>query len=235
MAKKTYWEMFEDVVDQLWLTNTFNDDTTETRRIKRDINWIQKRVLSMSKSYLKKDWVSISWGTVADQKAYDIPETVDKISLVKITVDDREYFPKELWIQDFNKFSNTEITSDIPVFYTIDKAQLVLYPTPETDSLPIELNANAYATDLDTDPWETTDKTTDLEIKEWYEDTIYYYALTEWFYRLEDFTSWDRYNKRFEEMFQSYKTEVKNPTNSVVVKGSTGYVENPNYYNTLTN
>ena len=234
MANKTYWDMFEDVVDQVWLSNTFDDWLTETKRIKRDINQKQKEVLSVSKTYLKKAWINIVWWTVATQKEYTIPTTVDKVSTVMVTVDSRDYYPEEISFQDFNRLANTESTSDIPVFFTIDKAKLVLFPTPETSSLPIELNANQYATDLNTDPALTTDQATALEIKEWYENVIYYYALTEALARLEDFAASDRYERKQEKLELKYIKEVKNPTNSVVVKSWTKSFQDPNHYNILT-
>jgi hypothetical protein len=234
MALKTYWEMFEDIVDQVWLTNTFNDWETETRRIKRDINDIQKEALSISKTYLKKAWVLIPWGTVADQKEYTIPTNVDKITLVQVTVDSRDYFPAELWIQDFNRLANTEQTSDIPVYFTVDKTKLVLYPNPLSNGNAIELNANAFATDLNTDPSVTTDQGTTLEIKEGYKNVIYYYVLSEAFSRLEDFASADRYERKQDKIMVKYKDEVRNPTNSVVVKHGIQDTVDPNRHSVLT-
>lgn len=235
MAKKTYWEMFVDVVDQVWLTNTFDDWTTETRRIKRDINQIQKQVLSLSKTYLKKAWITISGWTVADQANYTIPVTVDKITNIQITSSSILYFPEHISISQFHRLANTNSSSDIPIFFTIDKNELFIYPTPVSNSLPIELNAWQIATDLDTDPSATTDQTTDLQIKEWYENVIYYYVLTEAFSRLEDFASWDRYDKKFDKIDLKYRNEVKNSTNSVVLKKWWTRFVDPNYYNTLTN
>lgn len=235
MAKKTYWEMFVDVVDQVWLTTAFSNWTTETRRIKRDINDIQKQVLSISKSFLLKSWELIVWGTVASQAEYTIPTTVDKLSTVKVTVSSRDYFPIEISYQQFQRLANTESVSDIPVYYTIDKTKLVLFPTPETSSLPIELNANIYATDLNTDPSASTDQNTDLQIKEAYQNVIFYYSLYQAFRRLEDFASADRYQADYKEMLQDYKDEVRNPTNNIVVKSGLQNFSNPNNFPILTN
>ena len=234
MAKKTYGEIFEDIVDQVGLTNSFNDWVKETRRIKRDINQIQKQVLSISKSYLTKAGVLIVGWTVVDQNNYTITDWVDKITDVKITSWWVEYYPDEISITKFHTLDNTNSSSDIPVFWTVDKWELYIFPTPETASLPIELNANKYATDLITDPSVLTDQATKLEIKEWYENVIYYYALTEAFNRLEDFASWDRYDNKFKEMFKDYKKEVRSPTNNIIVWGKSEGIINPNYYNTLT-
>ena len=234
MAKRTFWDMFNKVVRQVWLTNTFNDGLAETESIKEDINQIQKQVLSISKTYLKKAWISIVWGTVADQANYTIPTTVDKITNIQITSWWREYFPQKISITDFHKLANTNSSSDIPVFYTIDKSELYIYPTPVSNSLPIELNAWQIATDLETSPSVTTDQTTDLQIKEWYENVIYYYSLSEAYNRLEDFASWDRYDVKFEKINKDYKNEVRNPTNSVVIKKWNTRFIDPNYYNTLT-
>jgi len=235
MAKKTYWEVFEDIVDQVWLTNTFNDWLTETKRIKRDVNQIQKQVLSLSKTYLKKAWILISGWTVADQANYTITSTVDKITSIKITSSSVDYFPKEISISEFHRLANTNASSDIPVFFTIDKAELFIYPTPVSNSLPIELNAWQIAADLDTDPSASTDTATALEIKEWYENVIYYYWLNEAYNRQEDFASADRYDVKFKELFKKYKDEVSNPTNNIVVWWKSPRVINPNYYSTLTN
>jgi hypothetical protein len=235
MANKTFWKLFNKIVRQCWLSNTFDDGTEETESIKEDINDIQKEVLTLSKTYLTKSWVLISWGTVADQKWYDIPDTVDKVSLIKVTVDSNDYFPERIGIPEFNWLSNTNQVSDIPIFYTIDKKQVVLYPTPQTSSNPIELNSNIYATDLDTDPSSSTDENTPLEIKEWFENVIYYYALNEAFSRLEDFASADRYERKHDKLFIQYKKEVSNTTNSVVVKHDSNRRVNPNYNPTLTN
>ena len=234
MAQTTFWKMFNRIVRKAWLTNTFNDGKEETESIKEDVNTIQKQVLSISKTYLQKAWILIVWGTVATQKEYTIPTTVDKTSLVKITVDSRDYFPAELWIQAFNRLANTEQESDIPIYFTIDKTKLVLYPTPSTNSNPIELNANQFATDLDTSPSSTTDQNTLLEIKEWFENVIYYYALTEAFERLEDFASADRQLLKHDKLMIKYKDEVRNPTNSVVVKHKVPSSLNPNRFFTLT-
>ncbi len=218
MAKKTYWEMFNKIVRKVGLTNTFNDWTDETESIKEDINDIQKQVLSMSKTYLKKSGVLVSWGTVAGQAEYDIPTTVDKVSFVKVTVDSNDYFPEQITIPDFNELVNINQSSDIPEYWVIDKTKLVLYPTPVTNSLPIELNANIFATDLETDPSVSTDESTQLEIKEGYENVIYYYCLNEAYERQEDTTLWDRQLNKYEKLMKEYKDEVKNSTNSVVVK-----------------
>jgi len=235
MAKKTFWDMFAKVVRQVWLTNTFNDGEEETESIKEDINDIQKQVLSLSKTYLKKAWILIGWGTVATQANYAIPATVDKVTNLQITVDTILYYPQKVSITDFHRLANTNSNSDIPVFWTIDKSEIYIYPTPVSNSNPIELNAWQIATDLETDPSVTTDQTTDLQIKEWYENTIYYYVLAEAFNRLEDFASADRYERKFDVMERKYKNEVRNPSNSVVIsKWNTQFV-NPNYYNTLTN
>ena len=234
MAKKTFWEMFEDVVDQVWLTNTFWDWLTETRRIKRDTNDIQKEILSLSKSYLNKAGILISWWTVAWQANYVIPDSVDKISLVKVTVDTEQYFPERVSIQKYNTFVNTESTSDIPSFFTVDKNEVYLYPVPETDSNPIELNANQKGTDLETDPASSTDSTTALEIKEWYENVIYYYLLSMAYMRLEDVWLADRFEWKHEKLLKRYKEEVWNPTNSIVVWWWRAGIQNPNNFTTLT-
>lgn len=233
MAKKTYWAMYRKIVLKVGLTNTFNDWKDETESIKEDINDIQKQVLSISKTYLKKEWVLIVWGTVATQKEYDIPTTVDKITLIQVTVDSNEYFPTELWIQEFNSLSNTNVSSDIPLYWTLDKTKLVLYPTPVTSSLPIELNANVYATDLVTDPSVTTDENTALEIKEGFENVIYYYCLNEAYERQEDTSMWDRQLNKFTTLMKTYRDEVRNSTNSVVVRHGVPRRINRNF--TLTN
>lgn len=235
MANKTFGELFNKVVRQCWLSNTFSDGTEETESIKEDINDKQKEVLTISKTYLKKSWVLISWWTVANQEDYDIPSTVDKVSFVQVTVDSNEYFPEKLSIPEYNKLANSNQTSDIPLFYVIDKTKLRLYPTPQSASNPIELNSNVYATDLETDPSSATDENTDLEIKEWFENVIYYYALTEAFSRLEDFASADRYERKHEKLFIRYKDEVRNTTNNIVIKRGHRKVIDPNYYSTLTN
>lgn len=234
MAKKTFWWMFNKVVRKVWLTNTFSDWAEETESIKEDINDIQKQVLSMSKTYLKKAGVLIVWGTVASQREYDIPDNVDKITLVQVTVDTRDYFPRKLSIQDFNRLANTEQISDTPIYYTIDKTKLNLYPTPATSSNVIELNANIYATDLDTDPNSSIDETTELEIKEWFENVIYYYALNEAYERQEDVSLWDRQEAKYTNILKDYKNEVRNSTNSVVVKHNWNNTVNPNRNFTLT-
>lgn len=235
MAAKTFWNMFKKVVRQVWLTNTFNDDTEETENIKEDINDIQKEVLSLSKSYLTKEWVLISWWTVASQNNYDIPATVDKVTSVKITSWGVNYYPKEVSNSVFHAYDNVTAESDTPSIWTLDKTQLYIYPTPSSNSLPIELNANEYATSLVTDPWVTTDQNTALAIKEGYENVIYYYALSEAFHRLQDFSSADRYVAKFEKLQKKYENEVRSATNSVVVWGVRRRPLNPNKYPTLTN
>ena len=72
MTKTTFGKMFDKVRRNAWLSNSFNDSTEETESIKEDINQIQKQVLSISKTYLKKVWIAIVWGTVADQKEYTV-------------------------------------------------------------------------------------------------------------------------------------------------------------------
>ena len=233
MASKTFWKMFNKVVRQCGLSNTFNDWTEETENIKEDINDIQKQVLTISKSYLKKSWVNISWWTVAWQASYAIPATVDKITAVKITSWWVDYYPSEISIFDLHKLSNTNETSDIPVYFSIDKAKLYIYPTPTSNSLPIEINGNIYATDLNTSPSVTTDQNTILEIKEWYENVIYFYALMEAYSRLEDYTSADRYQAKQKEIERKFIEEVRNPTNSIIVWGKKDFID-PNYYNRLT-
>lgn len=235
MAKRTFWDMFNKVVRQVWLTNSFNDWEEETESIKEDINNIQKQVLSLSKTYLKKAWILISWGTVTDQANYAIPVSIDKITNLQITVATILYFPQKISITEFHRLANTNSSSDIPVFWTIDKSEIQIYPTPVTSSNPIELNAWQIATDLETSPSVTTDQTTDLQIKEWYENVIYYYTLWEAFNRLEDFASADRYERKFEKINKDYKNEVRNPTNSVIVKRWNTRFIDPNHYNILTN
>jgi len=227
--------MFNKILRQTWNTNSFTDGTDETGSMKEDINDIQKQALSMSKTYLKKAWITIVWWTVAWQKAYNVPDTVDKITNVQVTVDSREYYPTEISFLQMQTLANTEQTSDIPVYFAIDKTQLVLYPTPESNSLPIEINANQLATDLEIDPSSSTDQNTALEIKEWYENVIYYYCLVEAFTRLEDFASADRYERKYNTMWKDYKNEVRKSTNNIVVKKWISDTINPNYYSVLTN
>jgi len=216
---KTFGQLFSKVSRQTGQPYlTFSDGKGETHSIKEDISDIQKEVLTISGTYLTKSWVAIVGGTVASQKSYDIPATVDKITSVRVTVDSNEYFPNLIGIPEFNSYANTNQVSDIPIFYVVDKGQVVLFPTPETSSNAIELNANIYATDLVIDPSVTTDSTTELEIKEGFENVIYYYALMEAFTRLEDFASADRYSVKFEKLFKGYEKKVHNTTNSVVVK-----------------
>jgi len=234
MAKKTFWEMFNKVVRKVWLTNTFNDWLDETESIKEDINDIQKEVLSISKSYLTKAWVLISWWTVATQNNYTIPTTVDKITTVKITSNSINYYPKKVSITEFHTFDNTNTDSDIPVIWTIDKTELYIYPTPVTSSLPIELNSNEFATDLETSPSVTTDQTTALEIKESFSNVIYYYALNEAYERLEDFASADRQLVKYEKIMKKYVDDVSNPTNDITIWWK-GRIINPNYNPILTN
>jgi len=234
MAKKTFWDMFAKIVRQTWLSNTFNDSAEETESIKEDINDIQTQVLTISKTYLKKAGILISWWTVATQANYVIPDNVDKISTIKITSWWVDYYPNELSIIEFQRLSNQNANSDIPVYWTIDKTELFIYPTPETDSNPIELNANEYATALVTDPAVTTDQTTELEIKKGFENVIYYYALNEAYNRLEDFASADRYLIKFEKLDASYKKEVRNTTNNIVVWWKDVTAVNSDFYNTLT-
>ena len=233
MAKKTFWDVFAKVARQVWLTNTFNDSTDETESIKEDINDIQKQVLSISKTYLKKAWILVSGWTVADQANYTIPTTIDKITNLQITSATVLYYPKLISITQFHNLANTGSSSDIPSFYTIDKNEIYIYPTPATNSNPIEVNAWEIATDLVTDPAVTTDQTTDLQIKEWYENVIYYYALNEAFSRLEDFASADRYDIKFEKLDKKYRNEVRNSTNSVVIKSGATGLTNPNYDNII--
>jgi len=233
MAKKTFWKMFDKVIRQVGLTDSFNSVTDEAVSIKEDINDIQKEVLSLSKTYLKKAWILISGWTVADQADYTITSTVDKITNIQITSWWVLYFPKRISITEFHKLANINSTSDIPSFYTIDKNKLFIYPTPESNSLPIELNAGQIATDLDTSTW-SADETTDLQIKEWYENVIYYYVLTEAYYRQEDVSMWDRYERKFEKLQKKYENEVRNTTNSVVVSKWWISIVDPNNYTTLT-
>jgi len=235
MAKRTFWDMFNKVVRQAWLTNTFDDDIEETESIKEDINDIQKQVLTISKSYLTKAGVAISWWTVATQANYTIPATVDKITTVKVTDWDVVYYPDEISITEFHALDNVNASSSVPIYWTIDKTELYIYPTPDTSSLPIELNANEFATDLETDPGVTTDQATDLQIKEWFENVIYYYALNEAYNRLEDFASADRYQVKFEKLEKRYINEVRNSTNNIVIWWVKRDYVNPNYYSTLTN
>lgn len=235
MASKTYWDMFVDIVDQVWFTNTFNDWENETRRIKRDINQIQKEVLSISKTYLKKAWIVISWWTVADQANYPIPTWVDKVSVIKITVWDTDYYPEEISIWEYHRLTrNTDNTSDISSYFTIDKDEIFIYPTPASSSNTIEVNASQYATDLSTDPGATTDQNTNLEIKEWYENVIYYYALHMAYMRLEDVWLADRYEIKHEKLLDKYKWEVSNPTNSILVSSWYRRPSNPNDYTVFT-
>ena len=234
MANKTFWDMFNKVVRKVWLTNTFNDGTDETHSIKEDINDIQKEVLSISKSYLTKAWITVAWWTVADQNNYTIPTTVDKVTSVKITSWGINYYPTEVSLDVFHSFDNITTSSDIPAIWTVDKTELYIYPTPTSNSLPIELNANQYATDLETDPAVTTDQTTALEIKEWYENVIYYYALMEAFERLEDFASSDRQLEKHEKLMKKYVDEVRNPTNNIVVWWGRTRPVNPNNNPILT-
>lgn len=235
MATQTYWDMFTDVVDQVWLSNTFDDWTKETRRIKRDINRMLKQAVSIWGSYLKKDGVLISSWTVADQNNYNIPATIDKVSLIKITSWWVDYFPIEISINEFNTLINdTSSTSDVPVFFTIDKNQIYIYPTPASNSNPIEVNGSVYITDLNTDPSLTTDQNTVLDIKEGFENVIYYYALYMAYMRLEDSVLAGEFKLEHEKVMREYKNKVKNTTNNPVVKTWRTNFVNPNEYFTIT-
>ena len=230
---KTYLDMFDKIVKHVWLSNTFSDWDEETWLIKEDINDILQEVLTISKSYLKKAWISIPWWTVWWQRNYTIPDTVDKITTVKITTWWEDYYPKEITIGDFHKLDE-DADSDIPVFFTIDKGELYIYPTPSTSSLPIEVNANQYATQLNTKANSSTDNTTELDIKQWYENIIYYYWLSEAYLRLEEVWLADRYDIKHEKLMKKYRQEVNNPTNNPVVKYWESGIINPNNYPLIT-
>ena len=231
----TYWQLFTKIVNQIWLSNTFSDGSEETASIKNDIRDIQNEVLTFSKPYNTKSWVLISWWSVAWQNNYDIPATVDKISFIKITSWGIEYFPEEISINEFQTLlNNSSSTSDIPVFFTIDKNQVYIYPTPASNSLPIELNSNEYATDLNIDESSTTDQNTSLAIKIGYINVYYYYCLSQAYMRLEDVWLADRYELKFEKLLKKYQEDVDNPTNNPVVKSWRSMFINPNNYPTIT-
>ena len=177
----------------------------------------------------------ISWWTVAGQNNYTIPTSIDKITNIKITDWDVNYYPTEISIFDFHALDNTNSEWDRPTFWTIDKTKLYIFPTPSSSSLPIELNVNEYATDLIIDPDDATDIDTDLSIKEWFENVIYYSALTEAFERLEDFASSDRQEVKKEKIMKKYVNDVRNPSNSVVVWWGRVRNINPNCDPILTN
>ena len=54
------------------------------------------------------------------------------------------------------------------------------------------------------------------------------------FSRLEDFASSDRYLNKHDKLMVTYKDEVRNPTNSVVVKHGIEDTVDPNRYSVLT-
>lgn len=234
MAKITFWEMFKRIVGQIGLTNVFNDWKIETWLIKRDINQYLKEALSLSKSYQKKINQNIIWWSVASQNNYSIPDNIDKISYLRIKVWDVYYYPSEISIWDFNNVSNNIQTSDYIQYFCINNNEILFYPTFVSNSNEITINWTEKMVDMETDSSSSDNEDTELDIKEWYENVIFYRALEYAYLRINELSLADRFWLKADRLFERFKNEVSAWTNSILIKNWSSKPLNPNDFTEFT-
>jgi hypothetical protein len=101
--------------------------------------------------------------TIAGTQEYELPYNLNKITSIKLTIDDIDYPLTEIVNED--KWNNvnsqgTSFTSDIQTNYYIKDEKLILYPTPATDDYTITIYHTLTDKDLSQDSYTTGTITT---------------------------------------------------------------------------
>lgn len=235
MASKTFWKVFDKIKNLAWYSAlTFSDSDAQTLLIKELVNDKIKNTSTIVKWYIyNTDYTDT---TVANQQEYSMPSWLDKINYIAIQVSWVDYFPKKIWLTEFNKIRNTstETTSDVPVYYVIETNQIKIYPTPASSWNTITINWNPIASNLNTSAG-STDQNTSIAIKEWYEELIEYAVLADLFRQREDLNQASSYESKYQEKLSQYKNEMRKKTSWIITKFShrDNFV-NPNLISELT-
>lgn len=112
------------------------------------MNEMRRQILSSrSWKFLEK---SKTLATVASQQSYDLPNDMNWLNDLTVTVSTVKHYPVEIksreqW--DVLNYSTT-VTSDIPQFYFLGNGQLSLYPIPSSSSNTITFNYGRTQKDL---------------------------------------------------------------------------------------
>jgi len=107
----------------------------------------EKRILSSRNwPFLEKQFTT---ETDSSNQFVVLPQYVDRVFTVTVTVDDRVYSPKEcpsraVW----DRLNETSVSSDIPEWWFVYDGKVGLYPEPATSSNTITINGKRLAKDL---------------------------------------------------------------------------------------
>lgn len=123
----TFQEMYEEAQEQVQ-----DDDATSLITIKRGINQGAKKFANL----LNREWrvAKKTFGVVADQQTYQLPEDLVKVKSVVVTISNVSYPLTEVVDEDvWNSLNTTTQTSDTPELYFIEgEDEISIYPTPST-------------------------------------------------------------------------------------------------------
>lgn len=111
------------------------------------INIEEKRILSSyAWSFLEKQFTAT---TVASTQFTTLPQYIDRVSSVYVTVGTYRYTPRECPSREmWDRLNMTTVTSDIPTWWFVYDGKLGLFPTPSSSSNTITINSKQSAKDL---------------------------------------------------------------------------------------
>lgn len=111
------------------------------------INQEEKRILSSQAwGFLEKQFTTT---TTASTTFTVIPQYVDRVSSVTVTVGSYTYSPQECPSREaWDRLNMTTVTSDVPQWWFVYDGKVGLYPTPASSSNTITINSKRLAKDL---------------------------------------------------------------------------------------
>lgn len=138
-------------------TDATKDDTTgNEERGKRRIQQRYKSLVASYNYHYSEKKYTIK--TVANQQAYDLPQTLNKIDSIQLANDDDKYTPTEIvspieW-DNLQEFAD-ETYADHAVHYHIRNGQIHMFPIPTTADMDINIAGHMKPTKLQYDDYST--------------------------------------------------------------------------------
>lgn len=232
MASRTYWDIFQDVIDQASLNNTFSDSTATTRLIKKAMAKAEVRARTDSEGYDKETSSTVT--TVANQNNYPIPTWADRVKKMYVLIGNRRYYldaDRLLGDIAFDRLLNfPTVASDIPQYWSIQKNEILIFPKPSAGGNSMVIYYNPISTTINSDPANSSDIATPCNIKEWYEDLLFYKGCEAAFRQREQFDIAAVWGKEYDKIFAEFWNKVASPTTSPVSKYGRWRFANPNLY-----
>lgn len=232
MAKKTYGYLFQKVVDQTSLNNTFNDGTATTRLIKTVFSDTEIQARTETEGYDIETSVDVT--TVAGQNNYAMPTGSDRVKKLFVLIGNRRYYlnaDRLLWDIAFDRLLNfPTVASDIPQYWSIQKNEILIFPKPAAGGYTMTIYYSPISTTINVDPSNNSDVNTSCNIKEWFEDILFFRGVEAIFRQREQDNQAAIWEKKATDKFAEFWNKVANPTPSSLIKYGRGRFANPNLY-----